>query len=166
MRHLLALLFAAPALAEAPPARIETEAGVLPAILADGSGFGAGGLEGVTVPMGGLDLRIEQARRDSPAPGGEVWLYRISVRPAGGFWVELCAPDAQGERLALALPLAGGFGLTCSAGALGACLRQAMAAAGCEALLREARQGATVSPMGVVTLQALPVLRADRARVP
>lgn len=166
MRHLLALLLAGPALAEVPPAGIEAEGGALRAVLADGRRLGPEALEGMVVPMGALALRIEQARRHALAPGGEVWLYRISVRAAGGGWVELCAPDEAGERHALVLPLAGGFGLTCSAGAIGACLRQASAPAGCAALLREFGQGIAVSPIGAVTLGALRFGRTELAAAP
>lgn len=79
-------------------------------------------------------VRIDAVVNDPLDPSGETLIYRMRARdPATGEWVELCNPDAAGERWAF--PLRGqwdgegyvlsdqGFTLTCGDGSMGKCVR-------------------------------------------
>lgn len=125
---LLPLLLGGGALAQPPG--LGAEGGELRLVLPDGRVLRGEALAGAVLHFDGLDLRIEAARRDAavPLPGGgragDVWLFRLSARQPGRDWSEVCEPDPAGERHALLLPAeGGGFGLTCSAGAVGKCIR-------------------------------------------
>ncbi|QYU69948.1 hypothetical protein J4558_07445 [Leptolyngbya sp. 15MV] len=122
MRRLLALLLLATGAARAEPAVIAlvAEGGELRAELPDGRRLGGGALIGSVLHYDGLDLRIETARHEAQ----DVWLYRVSARVQGGAWQGFCAPDPDGESHGMVLPEPGGFALTCSAGAVGKCIRQ------------------------------------------
>jgi hypothetical protein len=65
-----------------------------------------------------LALRIDAAERDADQP--DVWLFTLTT-PGGQNY---CMPDPDGRSLAIPYPEAGGgFGLTCSSGATGKCIR-------------------------------------------
>jgi hypothetical protein len=83
-----------------------------------------------------LTVRIDGHRPDPLDPTGETVLYALSAPdPATGTWRELCGPGPDGLRLGF--PLAGAwtaagehvpaapgtFGITCTAGAIGKCVR-------------------------------------------
>lgn len=81
-----------------------------------------------------LTVRIDGWERDERDPTGEVVLYRLSTPDGAGGWADLCSPDADGRRLGFPLggtwsdtgnhrPVAGSFGITCTAGAIGKCVR-------------------------------------------
>jgi hypothetical protein len=130
---LLLLLPGQPAGAENHPQllRLAAEGGDIRAELSDGSVLRGADLVGAVLRFEGTELRLEEARRDDQVPGvvrgtkaDDVWLFRIQARAAGADWQEFCAPDPQGERLALVLPVApDGFAFTCSAGGYGKCIR-------------------------------------------
>ena len=66
---------------------------------------------------------MQQDRKD---PAGEITLYAFSVEDAAtGGWRNLCGPDPYGERWGFPLAKDGGgsFGITCTSGALGKCMR-------------------------------------------
>jgi hypothetical protein len=134
MKRLLALLLllASPALAQDPAVvALGAEGGDFRATLSDGRVLHGADLIGTMLHFDGMDLRIDAARRDEGIPGAtaagqasDVWLFRLTARPRGGAWSEFCEADPDGEHLALVQPLAaGGFNLTCSAGAVGKCIR-------------------------------------------
>lgn len=81
-----------------------------------------------------LTVRIENVVADPSDPERETLLYRLVARDEAEGWRELCEPDPRGERWALPLsgrwtaggehiPDASTFALTCSAGAIGKCVR-------------------------------------------
>jgi hypothetical protein len=129
----LLLLVPAAARAEAPTLllRLAAEGGDLRVELADGSVLRSAELAGAVLRFGGLELRLDESRRDEAVPGttpgsfaGDVWLFRLLAREPGAEWSEFCPPDAQGERLAMLLPTEpDGFAFACSAGANGRCIR-------------------------------------------
>ena len=130
---LAVLLLAAPALAQSPPRLLGlgAEGGDFHARLSDGRVLRGADLVGATLRFDAAEIRIDSARRDAAVPaaplGGkadDVWLFELSARPPGGEWGAFCAPDPAGERIALVVPEPGGsFSLTCSAGAVGKCIR-------------------------------------------
>lgn len=83
----------------------------------------------------GLTIRVEAVAPDPRDPEGEIVLYRLTTLGTDGAWRDLCEPDPAGERWAF--PLAGRwtasgahvpdepgvFHVTCSAGAIGKCVR-------------------------------------------
>ena len=82
----------------------------------------------------GLTVRIDGWEKDGRDPVGEVVLYRLSTPDGAGGWRDLCSPDPDGRRLGF--PLAGTwtetgehvaaegvFGITCTGGAIGKCVR-------------------------------------------
>lgn len=50
-----------------------------------------------------LDLRVSDVRVDPKDPSGEITLYAIDAQTDLG-WENICAPDASGQRWAMALP--------------------------------------------------------------
>lgn len=80
------------------------------------------------------EVQIDAVIHDPLDPSGETLIYKIRARdPKSGRWVELCNPDAAGERWAFPLrgqwdeegyPLSDeGFTLTCGDGSMGKCVR-------------------------------------------
>lgn len=66
------------------------------------------------------ELRIDEV---TASANGAVALYRMVIPRPDGQTEDLCGPDPDGRRLALAMPdEAGGFRLTCSSGAEGKCI--------------------------------------------
>ena len=137
MRRLALLLIAAlafaPHPAEAQPRLLgfTAEGGDFRADLSDGTHLRGADLVGAVLRFEGAALRIDSARRDThtPLPGGgaaqDVWLFGISVRAEGTeAWGPYCGVDPRGERLAMPYPSPdGALRLTCSAGAIGKCIR-------------------------------------------
>ena len=79
-----------------------------------------------------LRLRIDAVLADQGRPG--IWLHEISALGADGSWQNVCSPDADGKRLAVALAgytrADGRFvadparrSIACTSGAQGNCLR-------------------------------------------
>ena len=135
---LLLPLVAAPGLAAEPapdaPAprlvRLVAEGGDFRADLSDGQVLRGADLVGAVLRFEGAELRLDAARRDDRVllPGGgragDVWLFGASVRAPGGEWQPYCSRDPEGERLAMPWPgPEGALRLTCSAGAIGKCIR-------------------------------------------
>ncbi len=132
---LLALLLATPALAQPRLLGLRAEGGDFRADLSDGTHLRGAALVGAVLRFEGMELRIDTARRDDapPLPGGgratDVWLFGLSARASGGGaagaeWQPYCRPDPQGESLAMPYPAEdGSLRLTCSAGAIGKCIR-------------------------------------------
>jgi hypothetical protein len=134
MRRLLAalLLLAAPAMAQSPQLLgLGAEGGDLRAAFSDGRLLHGADLVGAVLHFDGLDIRIQEVRRDAAVPTAQpgvtaedVWLFRLSARTTAGAWEELCIPDPAGERHGLVVPgPEGSFGFTCSAGGVGKCIR-------------------------------------------
>lgn len=99
---------------------VTAEGGDLRAELGDGRVLRGAELVGMVLPFQGAELRVDAARRDEGAPAGDVWLFRLSVRGGDGQWSESCEAGAQ----AMVFPGPGGaVRLTCSAGAIGTCIR-------------------------------------------
>ena len=84
-------------------------------------------LVGAVLPFQGAEIRVDAARRDEGLPEArpgmpfdDVWLFRLSVRGPDGRWSESCGAGAQG----MVYPGPNGaVRLTCSAGAIGTCIR-------------------------------------------
>ena len=82
-----------------------------------------------------LTVRIDGHRPDPLDPSGETVLYALSTPdPATGAWRQLCEPGPDGLRMGFPVagawtatgehvPAPGAFGLTCTAGAIGKCVR-------------------------------------------
>ncbi len=82
-----------------------------------------------------MTVRIDGVAQDASDADGDVWLHRFTVRDAGtGSWGELCIAGPDGT--VAGFPLAGswtadgrhlqgssGFTVTCTAGAIGKCVR-------------------------------------------
>lgn len=127
---LLLPLLALPAAAQPRLLALVAEGGDFRADLSDGSHLRGADLVGAVLQFGGADLRIDTARRDTtvPAPGGgragDVWLFGVSTRAGDGAWQPWCSRDPQGESLAMPYPAPdGSLAMTCSAGAIGKCIR-------------------------------------------
>ena len=81
-----------------------------------------------------LTVRIEDVAADPSDPDRDVLLYRLRELGEDGQWHEFCAPDPAGERWAFPLegiwtasgehlPATKQFSFSCSAGAIGKCVR-------------------------------------------
>lgn len=135
MRRLLALLALAAALpgaAAAQPAlnRFGVEGGDFRAELTDGRVLRGADLVGAQLDFatGGRTLRltIHAAEPDRGGFAPDVWLFTVTLRGADGAEREFCNPDPDGRRLVIPYPDANepqGFGLTCSGGGAGKCMR-------------------------------------------
>lgn len=69
-------------------------------------------------------VRIVMVEPDPDDKSGTVWLHTMEARQVDGTWQNLCAPGPDGRRQGF--PLQGatdGLEFTCSAGALGKCVR-------------------------------------------
>ncbi|MFN7964947.1 MAG: ADYC domain-containing protein [Acidobacteriota bacterium] len=90
----------------------------------------------LVVPGGSTpeEVRIDAVVNDPLDPTGETLIYKMrALDPESGEWVEMCNPDAAGERWAF--PMRGqwdsegyvlsdaGFTLTCGDGSMGKCVR-------------------------------------------
>lgn len=80
------------------------------------------------------EVHIDAVVNDPLDPSGETLIYKMRAHdPESGEWVELCNPDAAGERWAFPLRgqwdeegyprSGGGFTLTCGDGSMGKCVR-------------------------------------------
>jgi hypothetical protein len=82
-----------------------------------------------------LTIRIDGHQLDPLDPTGETVLYALSAPdPATGIWRQLCEPGPDGLRMGFPLagawtttgehaPAPGSFSITCTAGAIGKCVR-------------------------------------------
>lgn len=69
-------------------------------------------------------LQVRDAFADPRSPAGDVWLFDLRVAQPDGTTEPLCEPDPDGRRLAMPRPDGkGGYSLTCTAGAIGKCIR-------------------------------------------
>lgn len=70
-------------------------------------------------------LRIDAVATDPRDPRGELLLYDLKLQDGGGLWQPYCNVDPYGQRAAMFLAggAAGGFRVTCTAGAIGKCIR-------------------------------------------
>ena len=108
--------------------------------LADGRVLADDGLVGVVLETADTDgrpltVRVDGYRRDPLDPSGETVLYDLSTPdPATGAWTGLCDPGPDGTRAGFPLAgawtaagehvaAAGVFGITCTSGAVGKCVR-------------------------------------------
>jgi len=125
------LAFATPAAAQPRLLGLTAEGGDFRADLSDGTNLRGVDLVGAVLRFDGAALRIDTARRDADVPlasGGtaqDVWVFGMSVRASDSTaWQPYCAPDPQGESLAMPYPAEdGALRLTCSSGAIGKCIR-------------------------------------------
>jgi hypothetical protein len=124
---LLLLLSAAGPASDPRLVGVTAEGGNLRAELSDGRVLRGAELVGTVLPFQGAEIRVDAARRDEGLPEAkpgtpfdDVWLFRLSVRGPDGQWGESCDGGAQG----MVYPGPnGGVRLTCSAGAIGTCIR-------------------------------------------
>lgn len=73
-----------------------------------------------------LTLRIESAEADTRPHAHDVWLFHLTFVGADGQRRDYCLPDPEGRSRAIPYPRPEepqGFAITCSAGAVGKCLR-------------------------------------------
>lgn len=73
-----------------------------------------------------MTLRIESAEADTGPHAQDVWLFHLTFAGADGSRQDYCLPDPEGNSRAIPYPKADepqGFAITCSAGAIGKCLR-------------------------------------------
>jgi hypothetical protein len=73
-----------------------------------------------------MTLRIEAAEADNGPHAGDVWLFHLTFAGADGTRQDYCLPDPEGRSRAIPYPKPDepqGFAITCSAGAIGKCLR-------------------------------------------
>lgn len=73
-----------------------------------------------------LTLRIESAEAETRPHAQDVWLFHLTFAGADGARHDYCLPDPEGRSRAIPYPKADepqGFAITCSAGAIGKCLR-------------------------------------------
>ncbi|MBS7789619.1 hypothetical protein KTR66_06425 [Roseococcus sp. SDR] len=73
-----------------------------------------------------LSLRVESAEADTRPHAGDVWLFHLTFAGADGARHDYCQPDPEGRSRAIPYPKPDepqGFAITCSAGAIGKCLR-------------------------------------------
>ena len=69
-------------------------------------------------------VRVAAVEPDPDDKSGTVWLHTMEGRQADGSWNNLCSPGPDGRRQGFPLQgSAGGLEFTCSAGALGKCVR-------------------------------------------
>jgi len=68
-------------------------------------------------------VRIAAVEADPEDKTGTVWLHTFEARQADGSWANLCGPGPDGRRQGFPLQGPGGLEFTCSAGALGKCVR-------------------------------------------
>lgn len=138
---LLMCAVCAPALAQAQQAsgaapKVSVEGSSLRVEYADGSSLRGAQLAGREIEIGQpgapLRLRIDTVIADRGTPG--VWLHEISALGSDGSWQNVCSPDADGKRLAVALAgytradgsfvaEPGKLSIACTSGAQGKCLR-------------------------------------------
>ncbi len=88
----------------------------------DGRVMHGADLVGATLALGGNPVRIAAAQPDPADRTGETWLYDLRLADD----TPACGPAPDGTRLALPLPdptAPGGFGMTCTGGAAGKCVR-------------------------------------------
>jgi len=104
--------------AESSPT-IAVERGELIVRTSDGRVRRSYALVGANVQLGELELRLESVTRVR-TPRGSVVLHDFALASGDG---ELCLPDAQGERWAIAFSTAAGIELACTSGARGKCAR-------------------------------------------
>lgn len=110
---------------------VTAEGGNLRAELSDGRVLRGAELVGSVLPFQGAEIRVDAARRDEGLPEAkpgvsfdDVWLFRLSVRGPDGQWSESCEAGAQGATYGMVYPGPNGaVRLTCSAGAIGTCIR-------------------------------------------
>ena len=126
----LGLLAGSAALAEPAVRAVAIDGTSFRITLADGRVLGGPALVGITLTIadskgGQLPVRIDAVQPDPKDPAGEITLYAFSVEDAAtGGWRNLCGPDPYGERWGFPLAKDGGsFGITCTSGALGKCMR-------------------------------------------
>ncbi|MDB5378221.1 MAG: hypothetical protein JWR00_2667 [Rubritepida sp.] len=106
---------------------VTADGGNLRAELSDGRVLRGAELVGAVLPFQGAEIRVDAARRDEGLPEAkpgtafdDVWLFRLSMRGPDGQWSESCDDGAQG----MVYPgPSGAVRLTCSAGAVGTCIR-------------------------------------------
>jgi hypothetical protein len=123
----LLLLSAAGPVSHARLLDVTAEGGNLRAELSDGRVLRGAELVGTVLPFQGAEIRVDAARRDEGLPEAkpgvafdDVWLFRLSVRGPDGQWNESCEDGGQG----MVYPGPNGaVRLTCSAGAIGTCIR-------------------------------------------
>ncbi|MEZ5934782.1 MAG: ADYC domain-containing protein [Alphaproteobacteria bacterium] len=123
----VASVLAMPA-AAAEPAQLHVEGTEFVLTMADGRILRSVDLVGATLRIaaagGTTDVTIQNVQEDRKAVGGRVMLHHLIVTDQQGRTSDFCAPDADGRRLGFPVPDGeGGFDLTCTAGAIGKCIR-------------------------------------------
>ncbi|UPY38995.1 ADYC domain-containing protein [Sediminicoccus sp. KRV36] len=130
---LLSGLCSAAAAQDHPPAALRhfgVERGDFRAELADGRILRGADLVGAELRIlqdgRPLTLRIDSAEADTRPHAGDVWLFHLTFAGANGTRQDYCLPDPEGRSRAIPYPSPAepqGFAITCSAGAIGKCLR-------------------------------------------
>ncbi|MDB5415973.1 MAG: hypothetical protein JWR10_4308 [Rubritepida sp.] len=126
----LLVLLASPALAQPRLTSFGAEGGNFRAGLSDGRVLMGGELIGAELNLSRdgapFTVRIDSAEADTGGRAPDVWLFHLTMAGPDGTRQDYCSPDPQGRSLAIPYPAAdepSGFGITCSAGAIGKCLR-------------------------------------------
>jgi hypothetical protein len=112
----------APAAAPVRPVALTAERGDLRLTLSDGRVMHGAELVGASLTIGGQQVRIAAAQPDPEDRAGEVWLFDLRLPDDSRF----CSPAPDGGQWAMPIPDASapaGFGLTCTSGAAGKCVR-------------------------------------------
>ncbi|MBM3644416.1 MAG: hypothetical protein FJX02_08760 [Alphaproteobacteria bacterium] len=68
-------------------------------------------------------MRIAAVEPDPEDKTGSVWLHTMETRGPDGQWANACSPGPDGRRQGFPIHTANGLEFTCSAGALGKCVR-------------------------------------------
>ena len=106
---------------------LTAEGGDFRALLSNGAVLHGADLVGATIAGAGdlpMTLRIDTAERDAGGHAPDVWLFGLVAMQPDGSTTPFCEPDPSGRRLAIPYAAPGQpLALTCSAGAVGKCLR-------------------------------------------
>jgi hypothetical protein len=125
---LLSLSFALPAMAQSAVSSITVEGTEVVVAVADGRSLRSRDLIGAILDVRFEDVpakvRINAVERDPGDKSGTVWLHTFEARQADGSWANLCGDGPDGRRQGFPLQgTATRLELTCTAGAMGKCVR-------------------------------------------
>jgi hypothetical protein len=121
-------LLAAPAVAQTPSVQsIDVEGTEIVVKLADGKTLRSQELVGATLDVRfegePVKLRIAKVENDPDDKTGTVWLHTMEGRQPDGVWRNVCSPGPDKREQGFPLMVNGKLEYTCTAGALGKCVR-------------------------------------------
>ena len=125
---LLVALLAAPAVAQnASVQSIDVEGTEIDVKLGDGKTLRSKELVGAVLDVRfegePVKLRIAQVENDPQDTTGTVWLHTMEGRQPDGVWRNVCSPGPDQREQGFPLMVNGKLEFTCTAGALGKCVR-------------------------------------------